>query len=62
MINHLKSCRILTVIHACMFVFIYSQRGRTALMCACISNHAEVLQLLLDRGADLDVVDNVSTV
>ncbi len=37
------------------------QSGETALMCAAISGHADCGQLLIDAGADKDIMNDVRT-
>ena len=40
--------------------FLYTQFGRTPLSFACGSGHSDVAQLLINKGANLDVIDGVS--
>ena len=42
-----------------MFIF-YIQRGRTPLLCACAKGLSDVAQLLINKGAFIDVTDEVS--
>ena len=41
---------------------MYNQEGWTALYGAAMKGHMEILMLLLDRGADIDIVDMVSNI
>ena len=43
-----------------MFIFFYIQRGRTPLLCACAGGHSDIAQLLINKGASIDVADEVS--
>ena len=36
------------------------QKGNTPLLLACLNGHSDVAQLLIIRGADVDVPDKVS--
>ena len=45
--------------YVCMYVCV-CQDGRTALMRASYNNHIEMVQLLLNRGADAKAVDKVT--
>ena len=40
--------------------FLYTQDGRTSLLLACESGHSDVAQLLINKGANFDVIDRVS--
>ena len=42
-----------------MFIF-YTQRGQTPLLSAIDRGHSEVAQLLINKGASIDVTDKVS--
>ena len=39
---------------------IYTQTGRTPLSWACKNGHRDVAQLLINKGANIDVTDEVS--
>ena len=39
---------------------IYTQTGRTPLILGCYGGHSDVAQLLIDKGANMDVTDEVS--
>ena len=43
-----------------IFIFISIKWGSSALMKASVNGHLEVVRLLLDRGANIDVVNNVN--
>ena len=43
-----------------MLIFFYIQRGQTPLLCACAVGHSDVAQLLINKGASIDVTDEVS--
>ena len=43
-----------------MFIFFYIQRGRTPLLSACVGGLSDVAQLLINKGASIDVTDVVS--
>ena len=38
---------------------IYVQDGDTALMCACIEDKVDVVKVLLQAGANMDILNNV---
>ena len=40
--------------------FLYTQDGRTSLLLACARGHSDVAQLLINKGANFDVIDRVS--
>ena len=39
---------------------IYTKTGRTTLSLACMNGLSDVAQLLIDKGANMDVTDEVS--
>ena len=39
---------------------LFAQFGNVPLHSACYNSHKEIVQLLLDKGADKDALDNVS--
>ena len=43
-----------------MFIFFYIQRGRTPLLSAIDRGLSDVAQLLINKGASIDVTDDVS--
>ena len=43
-----------------LFSLFFLQWGSSALMKASVNGHLEVVRLLLDRGANIDVVNNVN--
>ena len=43
-----------------MFIFFYIQRGRTPLLSAIDSGHSDVAQLLINKGASINLTDEVS--
>ena len=47
MIYHLTAC-------------LYTQSGHTPLSLACENGHSDVAQLLINKGANMDVTDEVS--
>ena len=43
-----------------MFIFFYIQSGQTPLLSACVGGLSDVAQLLINKGASIDVTDKVS--
>ena len=43
-----------------MFIFFYIQSGQTPLLFACARGLSDVAQLLINKGASIDVTDYVS--
>ena len=44
----------------CVFVLVCTQYGWTALMYAAMGGHMSVVEMLLNRGAQVDTQDEVS--
>ena len=42
------------------FSFVHFQDGDTALMCACVKGHFNIVELLLKHQADVNMKSNVS--
>ena len=43
-----------------MLILLYIQSGQTPLLSACAGGHSDVAQLLISKGASIDVTDRVS--
>ena len=44
----------------CLYIYTYIQEGWTAFILAAIRGHLEVVELLLDKGANVNQADKVS--
>jgi len=53
---------LLTIAWAVFIVTCYLQQGETALHLACIHDQANMVELLLKRGADIKIRDKVALI